>query len=433
MIKKSINKLVSQKSCLVIMPFRGPFDSYYEQIIKPAVFKAKMKCLRADEIYSVSPIMNDVLTRIHSADIIIAELTTRNQNVLYELGIAHAIGKPALMLSQTMDDIPSDLRHWRILLYDTIALNWAQELGKSIEKSLKEIESLGHFSVKPDREIIFFALQGVDELQTGFLQYWSFFVDYIKTTKRIVFDFKVTRLKDGLELEVKLTDEVKKDEVKKYLKEYYSYLLQKDINCEESFTYEVMNNEVELLNLQLREQKSNLERHIDILATKNRILENNKLDLFTLLQSSLNKPIQLSLNQSNEQTQIQSQKTEMSTKIHIDLEVRNNFSQLINVVKENKVFEDVEYKGVEKIIPELATVNGEDLAPKKKKTVTTFLRKLIDKIKDSKALLIDMPTVTKTIAGILASLLAFVSSLGTDALELVEQLRRTIEFLKYIA
>ena len=59
--------------------------------------------------------MEDVRTGISSADLIVADLTGQNPNVFYEVGIAHTLEKPVLLLSMSIEDIPFDLRHRRVL------------------------------------------------------------------------------------------------------------------------------------------------------------------------------------------------------------------------------------------------------------------------------------------------------------------------------
>ena len=85
--------------CFVLMPFRDDFDALYHRVVKPIIegHDVKMKCLRADEMYGPSAIMADIWEQIRRADIVIADLTTRNPNVLYELGLAHAQGDCAKM------------------------------------------------------------------------------------------------------------------------------------------------------------------------------------------------------------------------------------------------------------------------------------------------------------------------------------------------
>ncbi|MBL8300720.1 MAG: hypothetical protein JNN30_20465 [Rhodanobacteraceae bacterium] len=62
--------------------------------------------------------MDDILKNIHTADLVLADITRRNANVFYEIGIAHAIGKPVLLITQSIDDVPCDRRHRRVVLYD---------------------------------------------------------------------------------------------------------------------------------------------------------------------------------------------------------------------------------------------------------------------------------------------------------------------------
>ena len=63
-------------------------------------------------------IMDDILKSIESADLVLADLSRRNANVFYEVGICHALHKPVLLLAQSIDDVPFDLRHRRVLLYE---------------------------------------------------------------------------------------------------------------------------------------------------------------------------------------------------------------------------------------------------------------------------------------------------------------------------
>ena len=63
--------------------------------------------------------MKDIIRGICEADLIVAELTSLNPNVLYELGIAHGLNKPTILLTQSIEDVPFDLRSYRIISYST--------------------------------------------------------------------------------------------------------------------------------------------------------------------------------------------------------------------------------------------------------------------------------------------------------------------------
>ena len=58
---------------------------------------------------------------------------------MYELGLSHGAGKPVVMISQSIDDIPFDLRHLRCILYDTTDPDWASELKSDIINSIGSI------------------------------------------------------------------------------------------------------------------------------------------------------------------------------------------------------------------------------------------------------------------------------------------------------
>jgi hypothetical protein len=104
--------------CFVLMPFHPDLDEIYKRVIKPTLENScSMQCLRADEIYSDKPIIGDIWELIQSAEIIVADLTKRNPNVLYELGLCHALWKKVVLLAQQMEDVPFDLRHFRVIPY----------------------------------------------------------------------------------------------------------------------------------------------------------------------------------------------------------------------------------------------------------------------------------------------------------------------------
>ena len=77
-----------------------------------------MRCETAKEIFQVGPITEQIWSYINRAKFIIADLTERNPNVFYELGLAHTVGKEVILLAQEIEDVPFDLRHLRVILYE---------------------------------------------------------------------------------------------------------------------------------------------------------------------------------------------------------------------------------------------------------------------------------------------------------------------------
>jgi hypothetical protein len=123
--------------CFVLMPFRSPFNTYYTGIIQPAVTKAGLEPRRGDSLFRPAPIMADIWAMIQNAKALVAVLTGKNANVFYELGLGHAIGKPIVLVSETMDDVPFDLQALRVILYDKDHPKWGDKLRNDITKALE--------------------------------------------------------------------------------------------------------------------------------------------------------------------------------------------------------------------------------------------------------------------------------------------------------
>ncbi len=114
---------VYDKNAFVLMPFEDRLIHIYKEIIKPILENDnfKMICSRADEINSNNAIILDIWKSICEARVIIADVTNWNPNVMYELGIAHTLGKDTILISQKNSDkqvLPFDLSHIRTIIYE---------------------------------------------------------------------------------------------------------------------------------------------------------------------------------------------------------------------------------------------------------------------------------------------------------------------------
>ncbi len=136
-------KVDSTDSCFVMMPFASPIGGYYETVYKPAIEKAGLKPVRADnEIFGTGKIIDQVWSGINTAKVLVAELTSRNPNVFYELGLAHALQKPVVLISSNENDVPFDLQHIRVIYYNTNDPFWGNKLiDKVAENILSAIEN----------------------------------------------------------------------------------------------------------------------------------------------------------------------------------------------------------------------------------------------------------------------------------------------------
>lgn len=104
------------KLVAVMMPFDPSFDVVYETIER-AVQDVGMECIRVDNIWEHDHVMGDVLSLLWRARVVVADLTGRNPNVFYETGLAHALPRRTILITQNADDVPFDLRSIRYLSY----------------------------------------------------------------------------------------------------------------------------------------------------------------------------------------------------------------------------------------------------------------------------------------------------------------------------
>jgi hypothetical protein len=136
--------VAADDACFVMMPFSDPIGKYYDDLYKPAIERAKLKADRADsDIYGTGKIVEQIWKGINSARVLLAELTGRNANVLYELGLAHALHKPVILICSkaNAEDVPFDLRHVRVVYYDKDDPFWGTKLIEKVaEKILSSLQ-----------------------------------------------------------------------------------------------------------------------------------------------------------------------------------------------------------------------------------------------------------------------------------------------------
>ena len=117
-----------------MMPFAGNFSQVYEAM-RAACADSGYRCDRADNVWEHETVIQDIFELIFRARIIICDFSGKNPNVMYETGLAHALGKHVIPISQSLDDVPFDLKHHRVLTY----LNNGEGLGelrKALAKKL---------------------------------------------------------------------------------------------------------------------------------------------------------------------------------------------------------------------------------------------------------------------------------------------------------
>ena len=103
----------------VIMPFGEGFDEIYALFFAETLEEAGYRVERADNSKNAQSILKDIVTSLSTCRLVVADLSDSNPNVYYELGLAHAFRRPVVMLTQSLDDLPFDLRPYRVISYKT--------------------------------------------------------------------------------------------------------------------------------------------------------------------------------------------------------------------------------------------------------------------------------------------------------------------------
>ena len=120
----------------VVMPFTKKLRAIYDDHIKTTVERAGFTCARGDDLFGSESIIREIWTIICNAQVIIADCTGRNPNVFYEIGIAHTVGVPVILVTQSVDDVPFDLRNERVIVYDHTPAGLAS-LEHAIQQALE--------------------------------------------------------------------------------------------------------------------------------------------------------------------------------------------------------------------------------------------------------------------------------------------------------
>ena len=109
---------VHRLDIFVLMPFTTELRPVFDDHIRTTAAELNLTIQRADDMFGSRDIMQDIWEHICNSRLIIADCTGRNPNVFYEIGIAHCVGTPVLLITQTPDDIPFDLKSIRYLSYE---------------------------------------------------------------------------------------------------------------------------------------------------------------------------------------------------------------------------------------------------------------------------------------------------------------------------
>jgi len=141
----------SDVRCFIVMPFSLEWSKDVHVALAAACKATSVTAVRGDDVFTPTDILVDIWQSINGADFVIADITGRNPNVLYELGVAHTLAKPVLIISRHAADIPIDLSTRRIILYGQSEDDWRDDLGIKVTKAITEILRMYRLSAtEPD-------------------------------------------------------------------------------------------------------------------------------------------------------------------------------------------------------------------------------------------------------------------------------------------
>lgn len=136
-----------KKECFIICPIgeentatRKRADQILHHVFEPVAEKCGYDTIRADRISKPGIITRQIIEKIIESPLVIADLTDRNPNVLYEIALRHAIRKPLVQIIQKGESLPFDIAATRVIHVDYPDLDSIKEAGAELEKQIKALE-----------------------------------------------------------------------------------------------------------------------------------------------------------------------------------------------------------------------------------------------------------------------------------------------------
>ena len=132
--------LLDSNLVFTLMEFGNPYTEIYDTLIKPTVEEEGFRCVKSDDIYRTRAVIEDIWENINKAALVIAEISSNNPNVMYELGICHTVGKNVMMITQDPNEVPFNFRHLRFYPYSN-DIPGSEDLKNNIRSVLRQIRA----------------------------------------------------------------------------------------------------------------------------------------------------------------------------------------------------------------------------------------------------------------------------------------------------
>jgi hypothetical protein len=131
----------------VLMPFSEDLAPVYRDHIAAVLSGMSLTYARADDLFTAREVMRDVWNGIYNSDLVIADCTSKNPNVFYELGLAHAIGKPVILISMRAEDVPFDVRAIRYIAYE-FTPRGMRDFEEKLRATIREVQQGPEFELR---------------------------------------------------------------------------------------------------------------------------------------------------------------------------------------------------------------------------------------------------------------------------------------------
>ena len=155
------------------MPFEDELTTIYEGVVKPVVESKGLFCQRAADYRTNKEIMKEIWTAICQSQVVIAEMTGLNPNVMYELGISHTVARETIMMTQNLgknQEFPFDMAHIRRIQYQNTVAGYPRlkdDLSMTLDFVIKQItnESLTYTEDKDNYENQYLLIQAKRQIE----------------------------------------------------------------------------------------------------------------------------------------------------------------------------------------------------------------------------------------------------------------------------
>ncbi len=120
------------------MQFSEPYDTLYKEVIEPKGKEAGFHVIQIGDLKRPGIIFQDIQQELGKATAVVAEISAANNNVFYELGYAHALHKPTILLARRGQQLPFDIRSYRVIFYDD-TIGGKTDLEETLGKHLAAV------------------------------------------------------------------------------------------------------------------------------------------------------------------------------------------------------------------------------------------------------------------------------------------------------